>query len=447
MKKFLITLFLSVLVLPLQAKEYSFDDAYKRVLATQESLAAARQEVKAAEAQKNSARALHMPTLGVKGSYTRINEPISIDLNAIRDVIQMLHGVPLPSFEKQVQDEIFFKAQAYATLPLFTGGKISSANAAAEANYTGAKAQEDMLTDKLLVELSTKYFGNLLAEKMVEVRGQFLQNARQNAENGAKMFRAGIISKVEKMAVDVILAQAQRDYASSVNDARISQTLLKNILNEQDDITPNSPLFVLPIDRLPSLEEFKAKALSNPVFNYIDSKKALSKANESAQKSDFMPTVYLFATRELYTKDLTILEPDWAYGVGFNWSLFEGGKSYYKTKAAEEQTLKVEQLKAQQIKDITTAIDYYYKKMQNAQQTYEALKEELSFTEAFYEARQLGFKAGTATSLEVNMAMTQWQKAQLENLKAQYNFVTSLATILNLSGQTAMFSKYAQEAI
>ena len=69
------------------------------------------------------------------------------------------------------------------------------------------------------------------------------------------------------------------------------------------------------------------------------------------------------------------------------------------------------------------------KKMQNAQQTYEALKEELSFTEAFYKARQLGFKAGTTTSLEVNMALSQWQKAQLENLKAQYDFVTSLATI------------------
>lgn len=449
MKRFILISILTLCILPLQAKEYSFEDAYQRVLNTQESLAAARQEVKAAQAQKNSARALHFPTIGVKGSYTRINDPINIDLNAIRTVITTLHGIPetaLPSFSTQVQDNHFFKAQAYATLPLFTGGKISAANSAAEANYTGAQAQESILENKLLVDLSTKYFGNFLAEKMVEVRGQFLQNAKQIADDGAKMYRAGIISKVEKMAVDVILAQAQRDYDSSLNDARIAQTLLKNILNEEEDITPNSPLFVIPLERLPSLENFKAQALSNPVFNFIDSKRALSKANEGAQKSDFLPTFYLFATRELYTHDLTILEPDWAYGIGVTWNLFEGGKTYYNTKAAEEQTLKIEQLRAQQIKDITTAVEYYYKKMQNAQQTYEALKEELSFTEALYKARQLGFKAGTATSLEVNMAMTQWQKAQLENLKAQYDFVTSLATILNLSGQTAMFNQYAQEA-
>ena len=445
MKKPIIVSLLMLCILPLQAKEYSFDEAYKRVLATQESLAAARKEVKAAKAEQSSMRGLYLPTVGVKGSYTRIDEPITIDLNAIRSVIQTFHAVPLPSFETQVQEEKFFKAQAYATLPLFTGGKIASANAAAKANYLSAQAQADILANKLLVDLSTKYFGNLLAQKMVQVRGQFLQNAKQNAENGAKMFRAGVISKVEKMSVDVILAQAQRDYNSAVNDANIAQTLLKDILSETEEIIPNSPLFVLPLERLPSLEEFKTKALSTPILNFIDSKKALSKANENAQKADFLPTFYLFATRELYTRDLTILDPDWALGVGFTWSLFEGGQTYHKTKAAKELTQKVEDLKEQQIKDISTGIEYYYKKMENAQKTYTALQEELAFTEEFYKARQLGFKAGTTTSLEVNMAMTQWQKSQLESLKAQYDFVTSLAAILNLSGQPELFNKYAQE--
>ena len=143
---------------------------------------------------------------------------------------------------------------------------------------------------------------------------------------------------------------------------------------------------------------------------------------------------------------MTLLEPDWAYGVGVAWNLFEGGQNYHKTKAAQEETRRIEELKAQLTKDIITGIEYYYKKMQNAQETYTALQEELAFTEAFYKARQLGFKAGTATSLEVNMALSQWQKTQLDYLKAQYDFVTSLAAILNLSGQTNLFGVYAQGA-
>lgn len=401
-------------------------------------------------AQRNSARGLYLPQIGVKGSYTSINAPISIDLNDIRAAIQPLYppGVTLPPFVLDVQDDHFFQAQAYAAWPIYSGGKIAAANAAAGANMDGAQAKVNMLSDNLLVELTNKYFGALLADKMVEVRAQFLQNARQNAKDGADMFRVGTIARVEKMAVDVVLAQAERDYASSLNDAQMAQSLLQSLLSEQDGIKPSSALFVLPADKLPALEELQQTALKkNPALALLDSKTALSQANAKAQRSGFLPSVYLFANRELYTDDLTVLDPDYAYGVGFSWNLFEGGRTYNQTKAANKQTESILSLKEQQTKDILTGLEYYYKKMQNAQQNYQALQKELAFTEEFYKTRRLGFRAGTSTSLEVNMAMTQWLKTQLDSLKAQYDFVTSLAMLLNLSGQTDLFGQYARQAV
>lgn len=436
-------------VTPLQAKDYSFEEAYARMLAKHEELAAARQEVKAMQSQQKSARGLYFPTVGVQGRFTRIDDPITIDLNGIRSAVQPLYpaGVSLPSFDMMVQDDQFFKAQAYASLPLFTGGKIAAAQDAAAANLSGAQAQEENLSGRLMVELAAKYFGHLLAVKKVEVLEQVLQNARQNAGNGAKMFRAGTISKVEKMAVDVMLSQAKRDYVSAVNDASATQTLLKSLLTETEDVRPLSSLFVVPLDTLPSLEEFQNKARAgNPVLFLLDSKKELASANEKSRRAEFLPSVYLFGSRELHTHDLTILEPDYAYGVGFAWNLFEGGQSYYKTRAAREQTRRVEDLRNRQVQNITAALAYYYEKMKNARETYEALRDELAFTEEFYKAREVGFKAGTATSLEVNMALSQWQKTQLDNLKAQYDFATSLAAILNLSGQAGLFCEYAQGA-
>lgn len=447
MKRLTAVVLLFILAISLYAKEYSFDDAYTRTLAKHEGLRAARQEVKAMQEQKSSAQGLRFPTIGVSGRFTRINDPITIDLNGIRSAIQPLYpaGINLPSFELAVQDDKFFKAQAYATLPLYTGGKIASANAAASANLSGAAAQADALANQLLVELATKYFGHLLATQTVQVREQFLQNARQNANDAGKMFHAGTISKVEKMAVDVVLAQAKRDYTSSVNEATVTQTLLKSLLSETQAVSPLSSLFVVPLEKLPSLTEFQNKAIArNPTLALLTSKKELSTANEKTQRAEFLPSVYLFGTRELYTHDLTLLEPDYTYGIGFAWNLFEGGQSYHKTKAAHEQTRRVEELYEQQAKDITTAVSYYYEKMQNAQETYVALQDELSFTQEFYKARQLGFKAGTATSLEVNMALSQWQKTQLDNLKAQYDFVVALASLLNLSGQTDLFNQYLQ---
>lgn len=443
-------LFCLLLAGPLAAKDYSFEQAYNRALLSSEKLASARQEAEMYRAQRNSARGLYLPQIGVKGSYTSINAPISIDLNDIRAAIQPLYppGVTLPPFVLDVQDDHFFQAQAYAAWPIYSGGKIAAANAAAGANMDGAQAKVNMLSDNLLVELTNKYFGALLADKMVEVRAQFLQNARQNAKDGADMFRVGTIARVEKMAVDVVLAQAERDYASSLNDAQMAQSLLQSLLSEQDGIKPSSALFVLPADKLPALEELQQTALKkNPALALLDSKTALSQANAKAQRSGFLPSVYLFANRELYTDDLTVLDPDYAYGVGFSWNLFEGGRTYNQTKAANKQTESILSLKEQQTKDILTGLEYYYKKMQNAQQNYQALQKELAFTEEFYKTRRLGFRAGTSTSLEVNMAMTQWLKTQLDSLKAQYDFVTSLAMLLNLSGQTDLFGQYARQAV
>lgn len=430
-----------------QSKEYAFNQAYTRLLAQNEALSAARRESAMYDLRRHSARGLRYPSLGVKGNFSKISDPITIDLNGIRAAVQPLYpaGVTLPDFALNVQDEKFFKAQAYASLPVYTGGKITAAVSAASAQYGAAEAKRTSLENRLLVELAEKYFGVLLAEQTVLVRRKFLDNARQNAADGAKMFRAGTISQVEKMAVDVQLAQAERDYNTAVNNAATAQTLLDSLLLEEEPVRVQTRLFVLAPEQMPGLLSLQQNAqTNNPALWLLESKTALSAAAEKKERAEFLPFVYLFASRELYTDDLTLLEPDYAYGVGFTWSLFEGGQRYYKTKAAREQTLRLEKLKAQQLTDIITGIEYHYQKMQNARETYDALQKELEFTEAFYKARRLGFKAGTATSLEVNMALSQWLKARLDSLKAQYDFVTSLAAALNLGGRPDLFVQYVQ---
>lgn len=447
MKKLFFLLAVLLLSLPSEGKEYCFNQAYERLLQSSESLAALRQEAAMRKSQKLGARGLRYPSVGVKGSFTKIDSPIAIDLNGIRSSIQPLYpsNIILPDFTLNVQDEEFFKAQIYAALPIYTGGKISAAGAAASAEYDAASAKTDALKNNLLAELAGKYFGVPLAEQTLQVRKQFLENARQNADDGAKMFRVGTISKVEKMALDVQLAQAERDYNTAVNNAAVAQILLDSLLSESETVKVKTGLFILPNEQIPSLSSLRQSAASDsPVLSMLSGKIALSAAQEKKERAEFLPSVYLFANRELYTNDLTILEPDYAYGIGFSWSLFEGGRRYYKTQAAREQTLAVEKLKAQQLTDITTGIEYHYQKMQNALETYSALQKELEFTEAFYNARRLGFKAGTATSLEVNTALSQWLKSRLDSLKAQYDFITSLAQVLNLSGRTELFGRYVQ---
>lgn len=432
----------------LHAAQYSFEQAYQRALTTDESILSAQKEVRQFKANRNAARGLYLPKVSVEGKYTYIDDPIIIDLEPIRGAMQPLYnfhipGYTLPAFALEMQDDKFFKSQITASLPIFAGGKISAANKAAGASYEEALAKLEQKQNNILSELTTKYFGAILAEEAVKIRKEFLNNTKQNAKEAAQMFKAGTISKVEKMAIEITAAQAQRDYDASLNDADMAQTLLKNLLSEKEKISFSSSLFMPDQNKIPTLEFFQQRALNNnPSLKIVQANLDKTKANIKAQGSAFLPTIYLFAMHELYTKDLTILEPDYAYGIGFKWDIFEGGSSYNKTKAAQSQKESVAELQQKARQDIQTAIEYYYKKMQNAAMTYKAVQKEISFSDEFYRARKLGFKAGTSTSLEVNTALTYKLKTRLDSIKAEYDYLVSLATILSLTGDTNTFENY-----
>lgn len=429
--------------------QYSFESAYARALSTSETVLAAQKEAEKYGAQRKAAFGLYMPKAGVKGSYTFLDGPIVMDLNSIRSTIVPLYppGTNIPPFIETIQDDRFFKAEVYATLPVFTGGKLRAANAAAAADYEAALAKLEGARNNILTEVSSKYFGAMLAEEVVNVREHFLQSASQNSQDAAKMYQAGMISKVEKMAVDIIYSQAKRDYNSSVNDAALANTLLQNLLSEKEDVTFSSSLFVTDTDKMEAVAYYQKQAQgANSILKVLDAKMQAADAAVKAQTSQFMPTVYLFGSRELYKDDLTILDPVYSYGAGFSWSLFEGGSDVNKTKAALRQREAVRYLRQKHAKDINTAVEYYYKKMQNALMNYKAVQDEISYTREFYAARVLGFKAGTSTSLEVNMALVQRMKAELDSLQAQYDFVVSLANMLSISSMTADFENYKKQS-
>ncbi|WP_424245288.1 outer membrane protein TolC [Elusimicrobium posterum] len=436
----------------LHSKTYTFEQALQRTYQIDDGVISAAKDVEKAKAEKRASFGLHFPTLGVSGKYTYINDPIDIDLNSIRSTIQPLYdynGIPvtLPDFGVRVQDDEFFKAAAVATLPIYTGGKISAANMASAAGIDESEAKLENIKNNLLSDLSSKYFGAMLAKEVSDVRKSFMESTQEHAQNSAKMFNAGMIAKVEKMSADISYTQAHRDYISSLNDAELTNNVLKNALYETEDIDFASELFVCEKEDIEDLQYFMVAARAqNAGLKIYDAKDKLASSNLKLKTSEFIPSIYLFGRRELYEDDLTLLEPDYAYGVGFEWDIFSGFSSVNKRKAAKYQKESLSHLRRKQEKDIDTGVEYYHKKMLNAIYKYDSVQEEVEFAQEFLRARTLAFKAGTGTSLEVNMARTQLLKAELDSLSASYEFVTSLAGILNVSGMVENFNFYKDKA-
>ena len=132
-----IVVVLASLTISSQAADLTFDEALKVMLSANESVKAAYSETERRGYEAKAAQGLYFPKITLTGRVTKMDDPIYLDLNPIRDAILALHpDVPaaaVPSFKEQVQDDTFVKSQLNMIWPVFTGGRISAANAAAKA--------------------------------------------------------------------------------------------------------------------------------------------------------------------------------------------------------------------------------------------------------------------------------------------------------------------------
>ncbi|MBR9984989.1 MAG: TolC family protein, partial [Desulfosarcina sp.] len=136
-----------------QAADLPFDAALKAMLSANESIKAAYSETERSEYDAKVAQGLYFPKITLSGRVTRLDDPIYLDLNPIRDVILALHptvpAVAVPSFKEPIQDDTFMKSQLNIIWPVFTGGRITAANAAAEAGTREANAKLRRTTETL----------------------------------------------------------------------------------------------------------------------------------------------------------------------------------------------------------------------------------------------------------------------------------------------------------
>ena len=434
---------------PVAAGELSFDKALEILQNTNESLLAARMETRRQKEQQAAARGLYFPKVTASGRYTRIDAPIDIDLNDIRTLIATLHGLPeaaLPSFILPVQDQDFYRLAASVTWPVYTGGKITAANRAAKDRAENAAARLDGTSAGLVTELTQRYFGLRLATAVVDIRQQVLDGMAAHLFQAEKLEENGMIPRAEKLHAAVAHAEAERQALRAAHDADIARSALKNTLSLQTPVTPTSPLFI--VEELAPLAEYQAAALAaNPVLRQIDAQQDLARQAYIQEKAAYRPDVFVFGTRELYTDDLTLLDPEWAVGLGAQLTLFDGFARRHRTRAARLQEKRVAYLGAKARRDLSTLVEKRYRELRKALELHQALKTSRGFAGEYLRIRKRAFEEGLATSIDVVDAELSLSRVKIEQLSALYQFDLALARLLEACGQSSELETYRTRAV
>ena len=469
------------------AAPLSLQDALNMAKSGNSQIKAERAKVEMAESGKNEARSRFMPTVTLSAGVTKINDPININLNEIRSGIISVHGaeayqeyyktgydaayqratgagmpedmaIPiskgvgdsvgmlakmktesaldsaLPDFKKKVQDDVFFNARLSVVWPIFTGLKIYSAYDAAKENVNARKAEFDMAQNAILMDVATRYFSLRLAEELTLLRETTKRNLEGHLERSKKLEEGGQISKAERLRAEVALAEAQNALEDAMRDQTLARLALASLLHTDTSITATTP--VESPEEYRSIEELKAMAREkHPGLRQLRTERKRSQAAVSAARADYFPTVALFGYKELYTKDLTMLEPEWAVGAKAQWELFKGGETHSKVSSAKALDRSLASMEEQTLDNINLLVEKRWREMEHAKSRLVSLQKTRELADEALRSQNKAYEAGLATGLDVVDAELALSRLQVADLKAHYDAVIAWLGLLESCGE------------
>jgi outer membrane protein len=335
--------------------------------------AASRYGIEIAEAQHRQALSAYWPQVGIKATYSIMDEdpnfifpsqgmrvpastiiattplgPMPIEIPANTFVI--------PEQNVKLMDRQNFVASLNGTLPLYTGGKISSIVRQAEQGIRAAKEDSRRTDLQVAYDTTRYYYGAVLGKELLKIGRDTLSRMEVTLELTENLYTkgSGRVKKTDYLRNKTVVEWLR----SAVSSLEANEKLARAALTNTMGIPWNTPIEVA-AEALPfrpvwsELQNLVSETYRfNPDWARMEAGLTAADAKISEAKSGHLPKVGLFGslTRIVNSYDKGIVTPEnrnsWAVGVGLEIPLFDGLRT---TNEVREAKARLAKLKEQQV--------------------------------------------------------------------------------------------------
>ncbi|HFQ5288312.1 TPA: TolC family protein [Vibrio vulnificus] len=454
-KLLMIGLLSSSISLACQAAPITFQQAWQLLQENNHSLAAQRANVESQQHMQSATSSLNLPSISVGANYTRLDTDVTVSGQQLLDSTGQHISLPLPpaiigalaNTTSTITERDIFTSSIRAIWPIFTGGRISAAQAAAEGKTDEARSQLAMETQARYEDLSKYYFSVVLAKEVLQTRQAVEQGLTQHRDFAIKLEKQGQIAHVERLQAEASLDKAKVETRKAQSNLDIAQSALSKILAQNDMVEPAEGLFIN--QHLPPLTAFTEQTLATyPGLDLLSAKEKQASALIKAEKGKYYPEVYLYGDYSLYEDDslASEMKPDWLVGVGVNIPLLENTGRSDKVKAANSMVSQVQSLKAQAKEDLSVLVQKTYLEAQQAIDEVIGLESSICLAKENLDLREKAFNQGLSTSLEVVDAQLYLASVETQQSAARFRYLLSLTKLLALSSEMNSFNQYQSSA-
>jgi len=347
-----------------------------------------------------------------------------------------------------IAERDMFNSSIRALWPIYTGGRITAAHDYAAGRSDQAVAQLKMETQARYEDLSKYYYSVVLAKEVIRTRQSVERGLIQHRDFSIKLEQQGQIAKVERLQAEASLAKAVVDRKKSEKDLDITTSALTEILNQTDQVVPQSLLFIN--HSLPLLSAFTEQTLlTYPGLDILNAKQKQAASSIKAEKGKYYPEVYLYGDYVVYEDDslASELAPDWFVGIGVNVPLFDNSGRSERVQAAHSSALRVRYLYQQAKQDLTVLVKKTYFEAQQAIEEAQGLDASLALAEENLKLRKKAFNQGLSSSIDVVDAELFFASIKIQQQVAKFNYIIALNKLLALSSEMSTFTQYELTAL
>lgn len=440
-------LFTTLFSLSVCAKSVDFDSAWQNVLKNHNGIAAERMNVQRQESLASGTSDLNLPSITLSANYTYLDDDVTVSAEQVANSAGIAFPALLPNITSTLTERDIFTSSIRAIWPIFTGGRISAAESAAEGKTEEAQSQLKMKQQGSYEDLAKYYFSVVLANEVVTTYAEVEQGLAKHRNNAIKLQQQGQIAKVERLQADAAYDKAKVDLRKAQQNSDIASAALRSMLQMNESVTPQTPLFIN--QTLPQMTAFIDNTLATyPGLDLLAAKEKQASSLIKAEKGSYYPEVYLYGNYNLYEGDSLSAEiaPDWMVGVGVNVPLLDNKGRSDKVVAAHRAVQQVQYLKKQAKQDLSLLVEKTYREALQSIDEYYGLASSIELAQENVILREKAFKQGLSTSLDVVDAELYLASIKTQRSLASFNYVISLVKLLALSNQTDTFVQYQLQA-
>ncbi len=313
------------------ASAETLEDAWDNAINNNHQIKSAKADTSASEQQLQSAQGQRLPDLNVSSGYTQYSETPAAKTQIAGQTAQ---------FSTNQAGSV--KAQAIASVPIFTSGRISHNIDAAEASLQAVQSNETTSVLNIKMQVAEAYITVLRMESALQVAKSHVDTLGLHMKDVNNLFDQGMVARNDALAANVELVNAQQLVVQANNQldvakARYNQLLDRNLAHE-----------VTLVHKFPEIPQGTLNELSDNAIKQRPELVALAQQIESlgqqaqSVKAGLLPQVAVNGGYQYQENRYQAFQGMWMANVGMEWKIFDGS-SGHRSDAITRQAMSLKE--------------------------------------------------------------------------------------------------------